>query len=582
MGRRATPDEHRNGFRDLDTHFAFDALVFLVIAVTVTPLCQRLKVSPIAGYLLAGVAVGPSALRLIDESEGTVMLGELGIVFLLFMIGLELSLDRLKVIRRFIFGLGSAQVAATGFILGTCLYAQGWADGIGAMVLGTALAFSSTAFVLHLLAERGELNTQGGRVAVAVLILQDLAVVPLLALLPLLKGGGSEALGWAMPIAILKASAAILVIFLAARLVLRPLFHLVAGSRSSEALVAAALLAVVGTAFATEQVGLSYSLGAFLAGTLLASSEYRHQVEADLHPVRGLLMGLFFLTVGMGIDTGEIWPRLHEVAFGLIGLLAIKALVVGALGLAFGFGATSALALGLLLAQGGEFSLVVLARAGEIGLVRQGSADLLTTIVALSMGATPLLAAAAGWLSRRHLLNTETVHTPGQESQDLAGHVILVGYGRVGRAIAAILESRGNAFIAIDRDPQTVIRARQNEKPVYFGDARKVEVLKALGALRARAVVLTIDSGSGREKIVPRLRHHFPDLRIVARAHDLPQARGLEALGAHAAVPVALEGSLQLAAETLHSLGHPEDDIRALIESYRRDDYARMEAEAGR
>lgn len=564
----------------MDSHFTYDALVFLAIAVTVAPLCHRLKVSPIAGYLLAGVAVGPAALRLIDETEGTIVLGELGIVFLLFMIGLELSLERLKIIRHFIFGLGTAQVAATAFILGACLYALGWADGRGALVLGLALAFSSTAFVLHLLAERGEFNTQGGRVAVAVLILQDLAVVPLLVLIPLLRQEGGS-LPLALLVAVAKAAAAIIVIFLVARLVLRPLFHLVAGARSSEAFVAAALLAVVGTAFVTEMAGLSYSLGAFLAGVLLASTEYRHQVEADLQPFRSLLMGLFFLSVGMGIDLGEILPRLHEVAAGVLGLLAIKALVLGALGLAFGFGAPSSLALGLLLAQGGEFSLVVMTRAGEIGLVRQGSADLLSTIVALSMGATPLLAAAAGWVMRRHLAQEEAVQLPDEQSRDLAGHVVLIGYGRVGRAVGAILEGQGIAYIAIDRDPRTVIRARGVEKPVYFGDARKVEVLKALGAERARAVVLTIDAGSGREKIVPRIRHHFPGLRILSRAHDLRQAKGLEALGAHAAVPVTMEGSLQLAALTLHTLGHPVGEIRDLIDSYRQDDYVRLEGEAG-
>ncbi|MGE5546924.1 MAG: monovalent cation:proton antiporter-2 (CPA2) family protein [Solirubrobacterales bacterium] len=554
----------------------FDVIVFLAIAVVVTPLCLRLRISPVLGYLLTGSVVGPFGFGLISEGEGTRGLAELGIVVLLFMIGLELSWERLKVIRHYIFGLGTAQVLVTGGLAAAGLSLDGM-RGPGGVVVGLALAFSSTAFVLQSLSERGELSSRTGRVAIAVLILQDLAVVPLLVLIPLL-GGDPGRMAWAMLIAVGKAAAAMAAIFLLARLAIRPLFQLVATSRSPEAFVAAALLVVIGTASATQAVGLSHALGAFLAGVMLASTEYRHQVEADLQPVRGLLMGLFFLTVGMTVDFHEVVANLPTVVSGAALLLAGKALVLMVLALAFRFPLSTALHLGLLLAQGGEFVFVVVARTAEAGLVNPAEAETITTVVALSMALTPLLATLGervAVLSRRA---DAAVHAPNSESADLTGHVIVAGFGRVGQTVAAVLTELGIPFLAIDRDPRRVTGLRAKGAPVFFGDIRKIDVLKGVGAARARAVVVTIDTGSSREKLVPRLRAQFPHLRILVRARDLEQARGLEASGATAVVPEALEGSLQLAAQVLHNLGTPADEVQTVIDSYRKSDYARLAA----
>jgi CPA2 family monovalent cation:H+ antiporter-2 len=371
--------------------------------------------------------------------------------------------------------------------------------------------------------------------------------------------------------------AAMAAIFLVARLALRPLFHAVSATRQPDVFVAAALLTVVGTSFATEAAGLSLSLGAFLAGVMLASTEYRHQVEADLQPVRGLLMGLFFLTVGMTVDPRQVVADLPEITAGVALLLAGKALVLTLLAVAFRFPLTVALHLGLLLAQGGEFAFVVLARAGQAKLVSPGTIELVTSVVAISMALTPALAGIGDWLARRrHLADAQAV-APGHECADLSGHVVIVGFGRVGQIVAAILSEQGIPFIAIDRDPRLVARLRDGgETPVFFGDIRKVEVLKAVGAARARAVVLTIDTGSGREKLVPRLRAHFPELHILVRARDRRQARGLEKAGATAVVPEILEGSLQLAGTALRHLGLPPEEVHGLIEDYRRADYARL------
>lgn len=552
-----------------------DALIFLAIAVLVTPLCHRVRLSPVLGYLVAGSIVGPAGLGLMTDEMGARDLAELGIVFLLFMIGLELSWERLRVIRHFIFGLGTAQVAVTGALAAAALTALGLQlDGAG--VVGVALAFSSTAFVLQILSERGELNSQVGRVAVAVLILQDLAVVPLLVSIPHLGGDGFQ-VAWAEMLALAKSIAAMAAIFLVARLALRPLFHAVSATRQPEVFVAAALLTVVGTSFATFAAGLSLSLGAFLAGVMLASTEYRHQVEADLQPVRGLLMGLFFLTVGMTIDPTRMLADLPRVASGVALLMAGKALVLTAVALAFRFPLTTALHLGLLLAQGGEFTFVVLARAGQGNLISADGIELLTSVVALSMAATPLLATLGDWLAQRGRLADAQAVAPGREAQDLAGHVVIVGFGRVGQVIAAILSEQGIPFIAIDRDPRLVSRLRHDgASAVFFGDIRKLDVLKAVGVARARALVLTIDTGSGREKLVPRLRTHFPELHILVRARDRRQARGLEQAGATAVVPEIMEGSLQLAGLTLRHLGLPPDEVHGLIEDYRRADYARL------
>jgi len=558
-----------------------DALTFLAIAVLVSPLCHRLRVSPVLGYLIAGSVVGPAGFGLLTQNDGSRGLAELGIVFLLFMIGLELSWERLRVIRHLIFGLGSAQVLVTGAVGAVVLALLGF-DGKVALVIGLALAFSSTAFVLQILSERGELSGQVGRVAVAVLILQDLAVVPLLVMIPQLGGDGLS-MAHALGVALAKALAAMAVIFLVARLALRRVFHLVADTHSSEVFVAAALFIVVGTSYATESMGLSQSLGAFLAGVMLASTEYRHQVEADLQPVRGLLMGLFFLTVGMTIDPAALVANLPQVVIFVALLLVGKALILTGIALAFRFSLASSLHLGLLLAQGGEFAFVVMARAGQNNLLDPRSASLLTSVVAVSMALTPLLAILGDWVSKRRHLSDAAKAAPKGEGNDLKDHVILIGFGRVGQTIAGILEEQGIPYIAIDRDPRLVARMHESgDAPVFFGDIRKLEVLKQVGAARARAVVLTIDSGSGREKLVPRLRKQFPSLHILVRARDRRQAKGLEALGATAVVPETLEGSLQLAGQTLRHLGTPVDSVVTLLEEYRRNDYAKLALTTGK
>ncbi len=548
-----------------------EVLIFLAIAVVVTPLCSRLRISPILGYLVAGSVVGPYGLALIEEGPGTSLLAELGIVFLLFMIGLELSFERLRVIRHYIFGLGSAQVVLTSAAITGLLVLLGM-EWDSALLLGCAFAFSSTAFVLQVLTERNATSSRLGRVAIAILILQDLAVVPLLVAVPLL--GGERELVLPLLIALAKAAGALVAIFVVSRFALRPVFHLVAATRAPDTFIAAALLVALGTAFATETAGLSPALGAFMAGVMLAGTEYRHQVEADIQPLRGLLLGLFFLSVGMLVNPADVAQQGGLIVMALAVLLVVKTALITLLARAFHFDWPRALELGLLLAQGGEFAFVVLSRGATHGVIAPTLLDMLVTVIAASMALTPALAALGRHLVARWSGPATDIHKPGDEVHDLTDHVVIAGFGRVGQTVASILRQRGIPFVAVDRSPALVAHVRQlGIDMVYFGDSRRVEVLKSVGSSRARALVVTLDD-HGASQILARLRPEMPHLRIIVRARDRKHARRLETEGASAVVPETLEGSLQLAGQVLHSLGTPREEIFDLLESYRKDDYA--------
>lgn len=373
-----------------ETSILRDALIFLLAAVAIVPIFRWLRINPVIGYLIAGAAIGPYGLALVSEVEGTYRLAEFGIVFMLFAIGLELPLDRLKVMARDVFGLGTAQVAISGLALGlglgATLIGASWGQ---AAVIGGALALSSTAFVLQLLSERGELPTRLGRVVLAVLLLQDLAVVPGLAVVTAL-GQEPEALAWTLTAAGLKAVIALVLILALGRWVLRPLYRIIAGVRNPELLAAATLLVVLGTAWGTEQAGLSMALGAFLAGLMLAGTEYRNQIDADIRPVRGILLGLFFISVGMLIDLRVVLPDLPRILALVAALIVIKASVIIALGRLFGLSLPLAINTGLHLAQGGEFAFVLFSLAIGTAVLPLETGQLLLGVVAISMALTPL------------------------------------------------------------------------------------------------------------------------------------------------------------------------------------------------
>jgi CPA2 family monovalent cation:H+ antiporter-2 len=559
-----------------------EAIVFLVAAGVVVPLLHRLRVSPVLGYLIVGGVIGPFGLGLlapevpalgavvIADLDGVKALAELGVLFLLFTIGLELSLDRLWAMRRLVFGLGSLQVLITGAVIGAIAWRFG--NSVPAsIVLGACLALSSTAIVLQILMRTRRLPTPLGRASFSILLMQDLAVVPILFVVGVLGAKVEGSIGAELALALGKAVLAIGAIYLVGRLVLRPVLRLVAQARSPEMFMAAVLLAVVGIASLTGLAGLSMPLGAFLAGLLLAETEFRHEIEVDIEPFKGLMLGLFFMSVGMGIDWRVVVDEPFWIPVAVAGLFVIKAVIIAALCLAFGLPRAVAAEAGLLLGQGGEFAFIVVGLAMSLAVLAPAAGQYMLIVTGLTMLVTPLVAAGAARLAAR-LARDEAA---GTDAGDLAavatidGHVVIAGFGRVGRLVAATLEAEEIAFLALDNDAAAVARERAAGRPVFFGDASRVEMLVRAHVERAGAVVVTLDDPVSAERIVAAVHGAWPAIPLYARAREAKHAARLVAAGATVAVPLPTEASLQLAGRVLVGLGLSEDAVRRRLDHQR-------------
>jgi monovalent cation:proton antiporter-2 (CPA2) family protein len=556
-----------------------ESAIFLVAAGIVVPVFHSLRLSPVLGFLLVGVAIGPfgivqlvgpeSPLRyaVISDLEGARALSELGIVFLMFTIGVELSLGRLWSMRRLVLGLGSAQIIVTAAAISVVLAFMG-TPTVAAMVLGGALALSSTAIVMQLLAERRQLGTSVGRASFGVLLMQDLAAVPILVLVGL-AGASDGASAWAaLGMAMLKAAVAVAAIVVVGRLLLGPALRWVSATRSRDLFMAITLLAILATAWITAGAGLSMALGAFLAGLLVSESEFRHQIEADIEPFKGLLLGLFFLSVGMGLDPQRLWAAPGLILGAVVALGLLKAVVIAALALAFGLSARSAIECGLLLGQAGEFSFVVIALAAGFGGIAPELAQTAGLVVGLSMLMTPPIAALAHMIARK----LPQSHADGAEHAELGeleGHVIVAGYGRVGRRIAQLLQQEQVPFVALDLDAPKVARARTEGVAIFVGDAGRAEILARLNAASAQALVVTTDDPDAAERAVIGIRLDYPDLPVFARARDEAHAARLREHGATAVVEETVESSLQLAGRVLGATGVPGDTIDDILAQHR-------------
>jgi len=555
-------------------------LLFLMAVVVFVPLTRALGLSSVLGYLIAGVVLGPSGLALAESSGVLRLLGEVGILFLLFALGLELSVGKIVEMRRDVLGLGSAQVLATGGLLAAAVTAAGLADGLLAVFVGLALALSSTAVVLQLLRERRELAHRHGRLSIAVLMLQDLAVIPLLVAIVVLGESAGEGLGAALASAAGKALLAMIGILLAGRYLLRPIYRVVATSHSPEVLLALTLLLALGTGAATEAAGLSMSLGAFLAGLLVGETEYKHQVESDIEPFRTLLLGLFFANVGLSIDL--VWVASHALllAASMLALIGGKAVVLVGLARLFGHPWRRALHVGLLLSQVGELGLVALDLAREERLLDPTLASGLLTLATLTMFVSPGLAA----LGRRidaALAAREPPPASGliaAETADLEGHVVVAGCGRVGHTVCRVLAEEGLDAIGLDLDPSRVTVLRREGYDAFVADATRTGVLVSAGIDRARAMVVTVDDPRAAEHICATVRQAQPGLVVLARARSHAHGRQLVAAGATAVVAETLEGSLELAGRTLTALEVPSEEVDRLLGSLRADDYSKLEA----
>ena len=533
--------------------YLLEVIVILLAAVVSVLAFQRLGLGSVLGYLVAGTVIGPTGLGLVSDVEGTRALAELGVVFLLFTVGLELPFERIKVMRGRSFGLGAAQVVVTAAAIAIVALAIGL-GGPAAVVIGAGLALSSTAIVLQLLAERGDMTSRFGRSAFAVLLVQDLAVGPFLVCV-LALGAAEASIPAALGLAALKVAVAVLAILGIGRIVLRHVFLPVAQIRNPEIFAALTLLVVLATALATKLAGLSMAFGAFLAGMLFAETHYRHQVGAVIQPFRGLLLGLFFITVGMSIDLDLTLKQGWTILALVLALLLGKGVLLAALGRVFGLPGAQALNLGILLSQGGEFAFVLLGVGMASGALGAEDGQLLLVVVALTMVATPFLArfgqAVANRVERAEAVRVEDVPA---DTEALAGHVVIAGFGRVGQAVAARLEAAGVPYIAVDLDPHRIAQARQRGLPVFYGDVTRPEILDALHVERARAMVVAVDSPKAALQMVALVCYIFPELQVYARARDEAHAQELEQLGAHAAVPELVATGVKLAGSILEAM----------------------------
>jgi CPA2 family monovalent cation:H+ antiporter-2 len=560
-----------------------ETLIFLTTAGVVVPLFRRLKISPILGFLGAGVLLGPFGLGAIAENitwlspfalenvEQIAPVAEFGVVFLLFMIGLELSWERLALMRRFVFGFGALQVFGSAAALGglALILKQ---PPMSAAVLGLALALSSTAIVIPVLAETKQLGTMGGRTIFAVLLFQDLMVAPLLFMVSMLGARGGD-LGVAILSTLVPALAGLSFVVLGGRLVLRPLFHHVAAAGSTEFFIAACLLVVIGTGLVTAMSGLSMSLGAFVAGILLAETEYRREIEVTIEPFKGLLLGLFFVSIGAGLDLSQVLAAPLQT-FGLtLSLVLTKACVtwLGARLLRLSPRVASEAA--LMLAPGGEFAFVIITAAiAAKALPAAVGADVMIAVT-LSMFTVPALGALAQRLPRPRA--SWSIEPPVSPPEGQAPEAILVGYGRVGQLIGEMLHAHSIRFIAVDTDASLVKRFRSDGIDIYWGNAERPEFLARCGLGKAKALIITMDKAAAAEAIVRNVRAEHADLTIVARARDAHHATLLYELGVSDAVPETIEASLQLSEAVLVDMGIPMGLVIASIHE-KRDEYRKI------
>jgi CPA2 family monovalent cation:H+ antiporter-2 len=559
-----------------------DLVLFLATAGVVVPLFKRLRISPILGFLGAGVMLGPFGLGsladrapwlgylTVSSPDEISQLAEFGVVFLLFMIGLELSWDRLRLLRRMVFGLGGLQVALGIAAIAGLLLAMGY-PGRAALAAAAALALSSTAIVVPVLSDQKRLHSPVGRAAFSVLLFQDLAVAPILVTLTLVGGHAAAGGGGngAAVLALVQAVLGIGFVLVVGRLLLRPVFKSASRAKSEELFMAACLLVVLGAGLVTALAGLSMALGAFIAGLLLAETEYRHEVEVTIEPFKGLFLGLFFVSVGIGLDLSVLASEPVLILGLALGFLAIKAVIVTALARIFGLKLGPALETGLLLAAGGEFAFVIINQATGAGVVPGRLGEAVAVAATLTMFVIPLLALVGGRLRQRFAGAPAITVPEPPPTTDGEARVLVVGYGRVGLLVGDMLDRHQLPWVAIDRDARLVEQGRARGHTVFFGEASRPEFLRRCGLAGATAVVVTMDSPEAVEAVVASAREERPELVIVARARDARHAKALYELGATEAVPETIEASLQLSESLLVDIGVPMGLVIASIHEKR-------------
>lgn len=550
-----------------------EPLIFLAAAVIAVPIFRRLKLGSVIGYLAAGLIIGPAGLGLFSDQKSVLALAELGVVMLLFIIGLELKLSRLWAMRRDIFGLGLAQVLVCGLALGLIAWLAGM-SWPASTILGLGLALSSTAFAAPLMEERSELNSAYGQQAFAILLFQDLAIVPLLALVAFLAphSGEVNAPGFGQTLAIFGAMA---IVILIARYALNPLFGILAKSNAHEIMTAAALLVVLGAALIMQLAGLSMAMGAFMAGVLLAESSFRHELEANIEPFRGLLLGLFFITVGMGIDLKLVFENMPLVVAGVFILMGLKAIIIYSLSRLAGATHNNGLRIGGVLSQGGEFAFVLFAAATTAGIITEFDANLTVAIVTISLALTPPVFALANRVARPAPNQDE----PELDFTDAHGKVIIIGFGRFGQVIAQFLLGQGIELTAIERDVESIQTATRFGFKVYYGDGTRLDVLRIAGASNASLIAICIKDKTAIRNMVEMVQKHFPLAKIYVRAYDRVHALELLDQNVDYQIRETLDSAMSFGRAALEELGFSPEESAEVEKEMRYRDAERLAAQ---
>jgi monovalent cation:proton antiporter-2 (CPA2) family protein len=544
-------------------NYLLDIVILLTAAVIAVPLFRAAGFGAVPGFLVAGVLVGPSGLALIDNVSEIGQLAELGVILLLFVIGIELKPARLWLMRRLVFGLGTLQLVITGALLTVGAHVLLDVPYRAAILIGPALALSSTAFVLQLLGEQKMLHTDYGRASLAVLLLQDLAVVPLLALVPLLAAR-EFTIGVDVAFALLEAAVILLLAVVGGRYLLQPILHRIIRTRSEEIFTALAVLLVLGSALLTEHIGLSMAMGAFIAGLLIADSPYRHGVIAEIQPFRGLLLGLFFMSMGMSLNLNAFLAQPLSLLGVLVALMVVKFAILWPLARSFGLGTSSGAAVGLLLSQSGEFGLILFAYTHQVNLIDTALFQQLLLVVVLSMLVTPVIARLAQRLAAKPNDVNEA-----SDAIPVTAPIVVAGFGRVGRRIGQILTMAGKPYVAVDYSSSLVLRERADGHRIFYGDVRRPEVLRAVGIADANLVIVTLDDFEAAEDVVAAVHQVHPTVTILVRGHNAEQCRTLRKLGASLVVSENLEASLELAREALIRDDGDAGEAEKLIRRFR-------------
>ena len=552
-------------------HFLETAVVFLLATVVAVPLTKRFRLGAVLGYLLAGVVIGPSVLGLVSDTAGVATISDFGVVLMLFVIGLELSPSRLWVMRRAVFGSGSLQVLSCALALGVTGYFLFGLTWKAAVIVGGSLALSSTAFGLQILAERKEAGSVYGRQAFAILLFQDLAAIPLIAAVPLLGGALARDAHAPDLTSVLRVVGTIFAVIVGGRLLLRHVFRFVARAKSTEVFTATALLVVMGTAWLMELAGISTTLGAFLAGLLLADSEYRHELESNIEPFKGLLLGLFFVSVGMSVDLAMLVEK-PLLVLGMVALLlAIKAALILPLGRLVGsLGTADSVRLAALLACGGEFAFVILNLAQQNRLIDGDQRGLMVMAISLSMALTPVLVLLASRLMRERVKKPDRAF---DEIETDTPRVIIAGFGRMGQIVARVLRAQGIQFVALESSVEQVETSRRfGGTSLFFGDPARPEMLRAAQADKAEVFVIATDDPEANLRTARLVRRQYPHLKIVARARNRQHAFRLMDIGVEDPVRETFYSSLEMTRNVLESLDMPADVAQSRIDRFRKHD----------